>query len=130
MEKTPSELKYTQSHEWAKLEDDGTVIIGITDHAQSLLGDMVYVELPEIDVAVKTGDECGVVESVKAASDLFSPISGDIIEINEALNDDPSLMNTDPYGDGWILRLQPNDESELNELMSSDEYEELVESEE
>jgi glycine cleavage system H protein len=118
----PSELKYTETHEWVHKNDDGTVTIGITDHAQSLLGDLVFIELPELNSAYTIGDESGVVESVKAASDIYSPVTGEVVETNEALVNNPELVNSDPYGDGWLFRLKPDDLDELNELLSADEY--------
>ena len=127
MEKIPNDLKYSSTHEWARLGEDGIVTIGITDHAQELLGDIVFVELPEAATMVKTDDECGVVESVKAASDIYSPLMGDIVEVNAKLDTTPGLINSDPYGDGWLLRIQPTDEASLDELMSAEEYQELVE---
>ena len=129
MSNIPSELKYATSHEWARLDDDGLVTVGITEHAQSLLGDMVFVELPDL-MDVTTGQESGVVESVKAASDIYSPITGEIVEVNEALAENPELINTDPYGDGWLFRIQPADEHELAELLDADSYVEHVASEE
>lgn len=129
MSDIPSELKYTKTHEWVRLDDDGLVTVGITDHAQKLLGDMVFVELPEL-MEVNAGDESGVVESVKAASDIYSPLTGEIVEINEALTDTPELVNTDPYGDGWLFRMQPADESDLEELLDADAYAEHVAAEE
>lgn len=129
MKDIPSELKYVKSHEWLKLDDEGNAIIGITHHAQCLLGDLVYVELPEVGTVVGAHEEAGVVESVKAASDIYAPVSGEIIEVNNALSDTPELINSDPYGDGWIFKIALSDEGELNELMDSDEYAELVEEE-
>jgi glycine cleavage system H protein len=129
MSDIPSELKYTTTHEWVRLEEDGLVSVGITDHAQSLLGDMVFVELPEL-MEVKAGDESGVVESVKAASDIYSPLTGEIVEVNEALSDTPELINTDPYVDGWLFRIQPADESDLDELLDAEAYAEHVVAEE
>jgi glycine cleavage system H protein len=116
-----SELKYTPTHEWLQHDLD-EVIIGITDHAQQLLGDMVFVELPEVGAVVHAGSELGVVESVKAASDFYAPISGTITAINEAVIAEPSLVNTDPYHGGWLVRLKPNDPSASNELLSEEEY--------
>jgi len=130
MRNIPSELKYTSSHEWARLEEDGTVTVGITDHAQGLLGDVVFIELPEVDAEIEADAEAGVVESVKAASDIYIPLSGTIIAINEALADKPELINSDPYGAGWMFKVQPLDEEDLNELMDADEYAEQVASEE
>lgn len=122
MSNIPRELKYTETHEWVQKNDDGTVTIGITDHAQSLLGDLVFIELPDLHAAFTIGDESGVVESVKAASDIYSPITGEVVEINEALVNNPELVNADPYGDGWIFRIKPEDINELNDLLTADEY--------
>src|SRR5687767_9153252 len=115
----PDNLKYTQTHEWVRLESDGSVTVGITDHAQQLLGDMVFVELPAIDRDVKQGAEIAVVESVKAASDIYSPISGKIVAVNRELNTIPELINQEPYDKGWIFRLVPNDLSEINQLLNT-----------
>ena len=125
MSNIPSELRYTNSHEWIRVEGDH-VIIGITEHAQQLLGDMVFVELPEAGDEVNSNDELGVVESVKAASDYYAPISGTVVESNESLEESPALINTDPYGDGWLVKLSLKDESELNELLSAEQYAEIV----
>ena len=125
MSNIPQELKYTKSHEWVLVGDDGQVTVGITDHAQELLGDMVYVELPEIDRNVDTGEECAVVESVKAASDVYSPVAGTVVAINENLADAPELINEDPYGDGWMFRLQLTDSSEVDGLLDAAAYEEV-----
>lgn len=122
--------KYSSTHEWVLLEEDGSALVGITDHAQALLGDLVFVELPESNITVHTGDECGVVESVKAASDLYSPISGEIMDVNNELAEQPELVNSDPYAAGWIYRIQPSDPSELEELLDADAYGELIEAEE
>jgi glycine cleavage system H protein len=130
MSQIPSELKYTKSHEWARLDEDGTITVGITDHAQGLLGDIVFIELPELDIEITAGAETGVIESVKAASDIYTPISGTVVAINEALTDSPQLVNSDPYGGGWLFRLQPDDESELEELLTADDYTEQVAAEE
>lgn len=132
MSKIPSELKYTESHEWARLEEEsnGIVTVGITDHAQGLLGDVVYIELPEIDSEIQIDDEIGVIESVKAASDIFSPVSGTVVEINEALSLSPQLVNSDPYGAGWLFRVEIDDEDELKELLDSKAYEKQVAAEE
>lgn len=126
MSDIPSELRYASSHEWARLEDDGSVTIGITDHAQALLGDVVYVELPEVDAEVGAGDEIAVVESVKAASDIYAPVSGTIIEVNESLEDSPETVNTDSYGDGWMFRIQPSNESDYQDLLDADAYGESI----
>lgn len=129
MSQTPRELKYASSHEWARLEEDGTVTVGITDHAQEALGDVVFVELPEVGATLAAGDEAGVVESVKAASDIYAPVAGEVIAINEALEDAPELVNGDPYHDGWFYSLQPADTSELDKLLDADAYDEQCESE-
>lgn len=125
MSNVPNELKYTQTHEWVRTEADGGMTVGITDHAQELLGDMVFIELPEIGANIARGDESAVVESVKAASDVYCPISGEITEINEQLADTPEIVNQDPYGDGWLFRLRPEDSSEINDLMDADAYTEF-----
>jgi len=130
MSNIPSELKYTASHEWARLDEDGTVTVGITDHAQGLLGDVVFIELPEVEAEIEAGAEAGVIESVKAASDIYVPISGTIIAVNEDLVEKPELVNSDPYGEGWMFRVQPLDEEDLNELLDADGYAEQVASEE
>ena len=122
MSNLPTELRYAASHEWARLEEDGSVVVGITDHAQDALGDVVFVELPEVGANVAMGSECSVVESVKAASDIYAPISGEILEVNEALEDAPETINTDPYGDGWMFRLRPDNEEQLNDLLDADGY--------
>jgi len=122
MSNTPSELKYARSHEWARLEEDGTITVGITEHAQDALGDVVYIEVPTVGDNIAGGDQAGVVESVKAASDIYSPLSGEVLAVNESLEDEPELVNSDPYNDGWFFRLQPDDLSELEGLMSADEY--------
>lgn len=122
MSNIPSELKYVASHEWIRVEGDGTVTIGVTDNAQDLLGDVVFVELPEVGAEVATGEESGVVESVKAASDIYAPLSGEVIAINEELEDSPELVNSDPYGDGWFFKMKLTDEDELKELLSGEEY--------
>ena len=122
MSQSPQELRYVSSHEWVRLEDDLTVTIGITDHAQEALGDVVFVELPEVGAQLGAGDEAGVVESVKAASDIYAPIGGEIIAINENLEDSPEVINADPYGDGWFFRMRLNDVADLDELMSAEQY--------
>ncbi len=122
MSDIPSELKYASSHEWARLEEDGTVTVGISDHAQNALGDVVYVELPELDAIVEAGEEAGVVESVKAASDIYAPIGGTVIAVNSVLEDAPETVNQDPYGDGWFFRIEPNDVADLDELLDADGY--------
>ncbi|WP_058534382.1 glycine cleavage system protein GcvH [Legionella saoudiensis] len=116
-----NDLKFTSTHEWLK-EEQSEVVIGITDHAQQLLGDMVFVELPEIGDAVDAGDELGVVESVKAASDFYAPISGIVTAINEAVVENPAIVNTDPYNAGWLVKLKPSDLSEIDNLLTAEEY--------
>lgn len=126
MSELPSSLKYTSSHEWVLLEDDGIVIVGITDHAQELLGDLVFVDLPEIGQEMSAGEECAVVESVKAASDVYSPIDGKIVDVNTNLTDEPELVNNSPYGDGWLFKLKPADATALDDLLSADDYNHLI----
>ncbi len=121
MSDMPQDLKFTQTHEWLK-KDNGEIIIGITAHAQELLGDMVFVELPEVGATVSAGDELGVVESVKAASDFYTPISGTVIAINQQVSDDPALVNSDPYGSGWLVKLKASDLSEIDNLLDADQY--------
>lgn len=125
----PAELKYTKTHEWARLDEDGVVTVGITHHAQALLGDMVHVEFPEEGEVVQVGDEVGVVESVKAAADIYSPLSGEVTSVNSHLNDAPELINRDPYGEGWLFKLRSKDEHALKALLDAEEYKKLLESE-
>lgn len=122
----PDRLKYTKDHEWIAEADDGTAIVGITDHAQEALGDLVFVELPEMHRDVESGDVCAVVESVKAASDVYSPVAGNIAEVNIALDDSPELVNADPYGEGWLFRLTPASRVDLEELLDADAYERIL----
>lgn len=122
MSEIPNELKYTKSHEWVRDEGDGICAIGITDHAQGLLGDLVFVELPEIGAVVERDGECGVVESVKAASDIYSPISGEVTAANELLAETPETLNQDPYGDGWIFKLKLSHPEQLDDLLAADDY--------
>lgn len=129
MSEFPGDLRYAESHEWARVEDDGTVTIGISDHAQAALGDVVYVELPEVDAEVKANAEAGVVESVKAASDVYAPISGTIIAVNMALEDAPETVNESPYTDGWFFKLKPNDLGELENLLDMNAYQAFCEAE-
>jgi glycine cleavage system H protein len=129
MSNVPAELKYTKSHEWVKDNGDGTVTVGITDHAQELLGDMVFVEVPEVGRAVSAGEDCAVVESVKAASDVYSPVSGEVVEGNEGLADAPETVNSDAFGEGWMFKVKLSDAGELGGLMDASAYEELVASE-
>jgi|TARA_Y100001951_G_scaffold103568_1_gene112735 glycine cleavage system H protein len=118
----PDELKYAATHEWVRVEEDGSVTIGISDHAQELLGDIVFIELPEEGATVSAKDEMSVVESVKAASDIYAPISGEVIAVNEDLTDAPETVNADPYGEGWICRILPSNPAELEELLDANTY--------
>jgi len=129
MNELPGDLMYTREHEWLRREDDGGVTIGITDHAQSALGDLVYVELPEVGRELDVGGDMAVVESVKAASDVFAPISGTVVGVNEALGDDPEKINAEPYGDGWIVKLQLGGEFNNGELLTPDAYQDLIDEE-
>ena len=119
---TPSELKYVDTHEWIREEGGGVISIGITDYAQDSLGDVVYVELPEVGDQLEAGDEAGAVESVKAASDIYAPVSGEVVEFNEALEDAPEIINEFPYGDGWFFKMKMTDPAELDKLLSAEEY--------
>ena len=129
MSNIPSELHFARSHEWVRLENDGTVTIGITDHAQEALGDVVFVELPEVGSILAIEDEAGVVESVKAASDIFAPVSGEITAVNEALEETPEIVNSNPYDDGWLFKLKMSDDGQLSELMDAEAYADFIESE-
>ena len=122
MSNAPTELKYAKSHEWARNEGDGTVTVGITEHAQEQLGDLVFVELPEVGAAVAAGGDCAVVESVKAASDVYSPVSGEVLEVNGALADAPELVNSGPYGEGWMFKVRMSNPDELGGLMDASGY--------
>lgn len=126
MSEIPDDLRYTRDHEWVREQDDGVLTIGITDHAQTSLGDLVFVELPEVDARLSAGDACAVVESVKAASDVYCPLSGTVAETNEALAEAPELVNSDPYGNGWLFRVTPDVPNELEELLSGADYERLL----
>jgi len=129
MSNVPVELKYAKTHEWARVNDDGSVTVGISDSAQDQLGDMVFIELPEVDQTVTAAEACAVVESVKAASDVYAPIGGEIVEVNEALADSPETVNQDAFGEGWLFRLQPADIGEMAALMDADAYETFLASE-
>ncbi|EGE18180.1 glycine cleavage system protein GcvH [Moraxella catarrhalis] len=122
MSNIPADLKYVASHEWLKLEDDGIITVGITDHAQDLLGDVVFVELPEVGREVSADEEIAVVESVKAASDVYAPIAGEIVEINDELVDSPELANEDPYGKAWFFKIKPTNVTDYDDLLSAEEY--------
>jgi glycine cleavage system H protein len=131
MNEIPGDLKFMKSHEWARVEDNGSVTVGISDHAQGLLGDLVYVELPSVGDEVQAGNACAVVESVKAASDVYAPVSGKVTAVNSALADKPETINEDAYGEGWIFVVKPtNLPEESEELLDPDAYAELIESEE
>ncbi|WP_322784259.1 glycine cleavage system protein GcvH [Photobacterium obscurum] len=122
----PSEMKFTNTHEWVRPEGDGVYTVGITDHAQSMLGDMVFVDLPELDAATDAGEDCAVAESVKAASDIYAPLTGFVAAINEELENSPELVNSDPYGDGWLFQIKVEDESEFADLLDADNYQDLI----
>lgn len=127
MSEIPTDLRFSESHEWVSAEEDGVVKVGITDHAQAQLGDLVFVELPEEGASFGQGDACAVVESVKAASDIYTPVSGEIIAINEAVIDSPEIVNTDPYGDGWLFSVRLDDPEELESLMDAERYAQHIE---
>ncbi|MGE0969133.1 glycine cleavage system protein GcvH [Klebsiella sp. WOUb02] len=129
MSNVPAELKYSKEHEWLRKEADGTYTVGITEHAQELLGDMVFVDLPEVGTSVDAGDDCAVAESVKAASDIYAPISGEIVAVNEELNDSPDLVNSEPYAAGWIFKIKASDETQIAALLDATGYAALLEDE-
>ena len=126
MASIPADLKYLESHEWARVESDGTVTIGISDHAQDALGDLVFVEVPEVGKTLSKGGAAAVVESVKAASDVYSPVSGDVVAANDALGAAPELVNSDPYGAGWLFKIKPSNAGELQQLLDAQAYEKVV----
>ena len=130
MSEIPGDLKFLKSHEWVRAEDNGKATIGISDHAQGLLGDLVYVELPNVGDHVQVGNACAVVESVKAASDVYTPVSGTAVEVNAALADKPETINEDAYGDGWLFVVELDDADQLGELLAPDDYAELLDSDE
>ncbi|KER01996.1 glycine cleavage system protein GcvH [Photorhabdus temperata] len=130
MSNVPAELKYVESHEWVRAEGNGEYTVGITEHAQELLGDMVFVDLPEVGDEFNFGDECAVVESVKAASDIYAPLSGEVIAVNEALGEAPELVNSEPYNEGWLFRIKASDESQLANLLDAAGYQALLDEEE
>ncbi len=129
MSSIPTDLKYAESHEWARLESDGTVTIGISDHAQDALGDLVFVEVPEVGKSLTKGEAAAVVESVKAASDVYSPVTGEVIAANDSLNGAPELVNQDPYGQGWLFKVKPANQEELAQLLDAAAYEKVAEKE-
>lgn len=122
MSNIPANLKYVASHEWLRLEADGTVTVGITHHAQELLGDIVFVEVPEVGAQLSADEQAGVVESVKAASDVYAPIAGEVVEVNQELIDEPTYANTDPYGTGWFFKVKPANPADLDNLLSAEQY--------
>lgn len=126
MANIPADLKYLDSHEWARVESDGTITIGISDHAQGALGDLVFVEVPEVGKTLSKGGAAAVVESVKAASDVYSPLSGEVVAANDALSGSPELVNTDPYGAGWLFKIKPSNNGELQQLLDAKAYEKVV----
>lgn len=127
MSNVPNELKYRDSHEWVRKEADGTYTVGITEHAQELLGDMVFVDLPDIGAIYAAGDDCAVAESVKAASDIYAPLSGEVVAVNDALTDSPELVNSGSYTDGWLFKIKASDASELDDLLDADAYKASIE---
>ncbi len=128
MSDIPADLRYTESHEWVSVEEDGTIRVGITDNAQAQLGDLVYVDLPEVGAVFNAGDACAVVESVKAASDIYAPLAGEVVAVNEDLLDTPESINTDPYGDGWIFSIRLDEDADPEVLMGAEDYVEILES--
>ncbi len=122
MSEIPSDLRFRDSHEWVRVEDGGTVVVGISDHAQGELGDMVFVELPEPGMSYERGEACAVIESVKAASDIYAPLSGEVVKANGELEGSPELVNSDPYGEGWLFRMIPSDTSQIDGLMDAESY--------
>ena len=129
MSNIPAELRYAATHEWVRPEGNGVYTVGITEHAQELLGDMVFLDLPDTGDDVAMGDDVAVAESVKAASDVYAPITGEVLEVNEDLEDSPELVNSDPYGDGWLFKVKAEDESEVESLLDADGYAESIEDE-
>ncbi|MEA1064023.1 glycine cleavage system protein GcvH [Erwinia sp. HR93] len=129
MSNLPDTLRYTREHEWLRKEADGSYTVGITEHAQQLLGDMVFIDLPEPGATVAAGADCAVAESVKAASDIYAPVSGEIVAVNEALNDEPERVNSAPYDDGWIFKIKASDESEIAALLDAEAYQALLDNE-
>ena len=127
MSDIPGDLKFLSSHEWTRVESDGTVTVGISDHAQDLLGDIVFVELPELGQSIDAESDAAIVESVKAASDVYSPLSGEVVEVNSLLEDQPEVINSSPYEDGWFYKLKPTDMDELKNLLSPEDYSEVCE---
>ncbi len=129
MSDLPADYKYTKTHEWVRVEEDGTITIGITDHAQGLLGDLVYVRLPEVGQIIDTQEECVVLESVKTAEEVYSPISGEVVAINEVLEEEPELINQGAFEQGWIYKVQPSNDADMDELLSVEDYQAMIEQE-
>jgi glycine cleavage system H protein len=129
MSNIPADLRYAKTHEWVRLDDDGSITVGITDNAQEQLGDMVYIEVPDVGKIVKAAQPCAVVESVKAASDVYAPVAGEIVEVNTGLGDSPETVNQDAYGEGWMFRMRPSDRAQINQLLDAAAYEAFLESE-
>lgn len=129
MSQVPDDLRFIATHQWVRLDDDGMATVGITDFAQDSLGDVVFVELPQVGTQVTNGAEAGVVESVKSASDVYSPVTGEVIAVNEALEESPEKINEDPYGEGWLYRVHPDNADELADLLDSEQYQEVLEAE-
>ncbi|MBQ12780.1 MAG: glycine cleavage system protein GcvH [Gammaproteobacteria bacterium] len=127
MSNFPQDLKYASTHEWVRVDDEGMATVGISDHAQDALGDIVFIELPETGVTVNARDEVAVIESVKAASDIYSPISGEVLQVNDAVEDSPQIVNTEPYESGWLYKINPSDETELDDLLDAESYAEICE---
>ncbi|UPW19473.1 glycine cleavage system protein GcvH [Agarivorans sp. TSD2052] len=130
MANIPAELRYASTHEWVRSEGDGVYTVGISEHAQELLGDMVFIDLPDVGDDIDAGDDCAVAESVKAASDIYAPLSGEVLEINEDLEDSPELVNSDAYGDGWMFKVKVSDETEVENLLSAEDYSATIEEDE
>ncbi|EAS43424.1 glycine cleavage system protein GcvH [Photobacterium profundum] len=126
MSYVPSELRFSNTHEWVRSEGDGIYTVGITDHAQALLGDMVFIDVPDVDSDTEVGEDCAVAESVKAASDIYAPLTGVVVAVNEELSDSPELVNSDPYGDGWLFQIKAEDDGEFDDLLDPEGYQSLI----
>ncbi|MEH6530381.1 MAG: glycine cleavage system protein GcvH [Photobacterium frigidiphilum] len=126
MSYVPSELRFSNTHEWVRSEGDGIYTVGITDHAQALLGDMVFIDVPDVDSDTEVGEDCAVAESVKAASDIYAPLTGVVVAVNEELSDSPERVNSDPYGDGWLFQIKAEDEGEFDDLLDPEGYQSLI----
>ncbi|MGF1872131.1 glycine cleavage system protein GcvH [Photobacterium indicum] len=126
MSYVPSELRFSNTHEWVRSEGGGIYTVGITDHAQALLGDMVFIDVPDVDSDTEVGEDCAVAESVKAASDIYAPLTGVVVAVNEELSDSPELVNSDPYGDGWLFQIKAEDDGEFDDLLDPEGYQSLI----